>query len=114
LLTGSLETDTRSRSYSDLTCPECGGPLYLSRGERAETYDCLVGHRWSPQSLLEEHSSSVERALWLAIRSLDERARLTGQLADAAQQRGHVLSAGQFAQAAEDAKRSADTLRDAV
>ncbi len=114
LLTGSLETDTRSRSYSDLTCPECGGPLYLSRGERAEAYDCLVGHRWSPQSLFEEHSSSVERALWLAIRSLDERARLTGRLADAAEERGHVLSADQFAQAAEDAKRSADTLRDAV
>lgn len=114
LLAGSPETNTQSRVYSDLTCPECGGPLYLYQGERTETYDCLVGHRWSPQSLLEEQSSSVERALWLAIRSLEERARLTGRLADAARERGHVLTASQFAEAAEEAKRSADTLREAV
>jgi two-component system, chemotaxis family, protein-glutamate methylesterase/glutaminase len=114
LLAGSPETNTQSRSYSDLTCPECGGPLYFYQGERTETYDCLVGHRWSPHSLLEEQSSSVERALWLAIRSLEERARLTGRLADAARERGHVLSASQFAGAAEEAKRSADALREAV
>jgi two-component system chemotaxis response regulator CheB len=114
LLAGSPETNTQSRSYSDLTCPECGGPLYFYQGERTETYDCLVGHRWSPHSLLEEQSSSVERALWLAIRSLEERARLTGRLADAARERGHVLSASQFAEAAEEAKRSADALREAA
>jgi two-component system chemotaxis response regulator CheB len=114
LLAGSPETDTRIRTYSDLTCPECGGPLYFFQGERAETYDCLVGHRWSPQSLFEEHSSAVERALWLAIRSLDERARLTGRLAAAARGRGHPLSASQFSEAAEEAKRSAATLRSAA
>ncbi len=114
LLAGSPGTNTQSRVYSDLTCPECGGPLYFFQGERAETYDCLVGHRWSPQSLFEEQSSSVERALWLAIRSLEERARLTGRLADSARERGHLLSASQFFEAAEEAKRSADTLRDAV
>jgi two-component system chemotaxis response regulator CheB len=114
LLAGSPETDTRMRTYSDLTCPECGGPLYFFDGERAETYDCLVGHRWSPQSLFEEHSSAVERALWLAIRSLDERARLTGRLAAAARERGHPLSASQFFEAADEAKRSADTLRNAA
>ena len=114
MLAGAPETDTRSRDYSDLSCPECGGPLYLYRGERVETYDCLVGHRWSPQSLLEEQSSGVERALWLAIRSLEERARLTGSLADSARDRGHQLSASQFAEAADEAKRSADALRTAV
>lgn len=114
LLAGSPETETRSRVYSDLTCPDCGGPLYLYHGEGVETYDCLVGHRWSPQSLFEEHSSGVERALWLAIRSLEERALLTGRLADSARDRGHQLSARQFSQAAEEAKRSADALRAAV
>jgi two-component system, chemotaxis family, protein-glutamate methylesterase/glutaminase len=112
LLAGSPETDTKSRVYSDMTCPDCGGPLYFS--QRADTYDCLVGHRWSPQSLLEGQSSAVERALWLAIRSLEDRARLTGRLAHAARERGHVLSAAQFADAANEAQRSADTLREAV
>ncbi len=86
----------------------------MHHGERVEAYDCLVGHRWSPQSLFEEHSSAVERALWLAIRSLEERARLTGRLADSARERGHHLSASQFSQAAEEAKRSADALTAAL
>jgi two-component system chemotaxis response regulator CheB len=114
LLDGSLETDTRSRSYSGLTCPECSGPLYVANGERTETFDCLVGHRWSPQSLIEEQGAAVERALWLAIRSLEERGRLTSRLAEKARKRGHVLSADQFDSAAEEAKQSAATLRKAV
>lgn len=114
LLTGSMKTDTRSRTYSDLTCPECGGPLYAWLEERTETFDCLVGHRWSPQSLLEEHGASVERALWLAVRSLEERGRLTARLADGARERGHVLSASQFDNLAEEARRSAGILREAA
>ena len=114
LLVGAPETNTRTRSYSDLSCPECGGPLYLLQSERAETFDCLVGHRWSPESLFEEHSSSVERAMWLAIRSLDERARLTDRLATAARERGHMLSARQFSTVADEAQRSADALREVV
>ena len=85
--------------------------MYVGHGERTETYDCLVGHRYSPQSLVEEQGAAVERALWLAIRSLDERRRLTARLADGARERGHRLTASQFDQAAEEAGRSADTLR---
>ena len=114
LLSGDMETDTRTRSYTGLTCPECGGPLYAGHGDRAETYDCLVGHRWSPQSLAEEHGAAVERSLWLTIRSLEERGRLTTQLGDRASERGHMLSARQFYTAAADARRSAETLRAAA
>lgn len=117
LLAGAPETDTQLRSYSDLTCPDCGGPLYFKDAaelDRAKTYDCLVGHRWSPQSLFEEQGTTVERALWLAIRSLEERGRLTGQLADAARERGHALSARQFSEAAQEAGRSADAIREVV
>ena len=78
---------------------------------RPETYDCLVGHRWSPESLVEEQTASVERALWLAVRLLEERGRLTGRLADAARERGHVLSARQFSRAAEEARQSSDAIR---
>lgn len=111
LLAGNPETNTDSRRYSDLTCPECGGPLYASQGGRAQTYDCLVGHRWAPESLFEEQAASVERALWLAIRALEERGRLTTKLAAAAVERGHVLSATQFSEAADEAARSADIIR---
>jgi two-component system chemotaxis response regulator CheB len=111
MLAGDPETDTRSRAYSGLTCPECGGPLYTGA---EHTFDCLVGHRWSPQSLFEEQSSSLERALWLAVRALDERRRLAARLAGAAQERGHPISANQFAAAAGEAGEAADAIREVV
>jgi two-component system chemotaxis response regulator CheB len=61
--------------------------------------------------LIEEQSTAVERALWLAIRSLDERARLTERLAEAARQRGHELSAEEFQEAAKEAVQAADAIR---
>jgi two-component system chemotaxis response regulator CheB len=73
-----------------------------------------VGHRWSPDSLFEEQGTAVERALWLSIRSLEERSRLTGKLADAARARGHELSARQFSGAAQEARQSADAIREVV
>lgn len=114
LLACDPETNTGSRSYSDLTCPECGGPLYSGREDRSQTYDCLVGHRWSPQSLFEEQSASLERALWLAVRALEERGRLVSRLADAARERRHSLSAGQFDKAASEARQAADAIREVV
>lgn len=113
-ISGSIENGTRIRSYSGLTCPECGGLLYTGHSDRAESYDCLVGHRWSPQSLAEGHSAAVERSLWLAVRSLEERGRLNTQMAGRARERGHALSACQFDEAAADARRSADILRAAT
>jgi two-component system chemotaxis response regulator CheB len=114
LLDGSLETNPLAHTHSGLTCPECGGPLYFAHRERADTYDCLAGHRWSPRSLVEEHSTAVDRELWLTIRSLEERGRLTAKLAESARQRGHLLSATRFSSACEEAGRSAEALRLAV
>lgn len=112
LLSGTVETNTASRSYSGFTCPECGGPLYRANEGRAESYDCLVGHRWAPQVLVEEQSASVERALWLAVRSLEERGRLLTVMADAARERGHTVSVAHFTRGAEEAQQSAGVIRE--
>jgi two-component system chemotaxis response regulator CheB len=102
------------QDHSGFTCPECGGPLYRAKERAADSYECLVGHRWSPESLLEEQASTMERAMWLAIRSLDERRRLTERLAESARSRGHTVSAARFRAAAEEATLAADALRDAT
>jgi two-component system chemotaxis response regulator CheB len=111
LLAGDPQVTPSPRDYSGFTCPECGGPLYHAREHAADSYDCLVGHRWSPESLLEEQATTVERAMWLAIRSLDERRRLTERLAESARSRGHAISAARFQAAAEEAALAADALR---
>jgi two-component system, chemotaxis family, protein-glutamate methylesterase/glutaminase len=114
LLAVDLQIDPPPRDYSGFTCPECGGPLYHAREHAADSYDCLVGHRWSPESLLEEQTGNVERAMWLAVRSLDERRRLTGRLAESARARGHPISAARFGAASEEAGLAADVIRNAT
>ncbi len=114
LLDGDLEVNLPGHPYSGFSCPDCGGLLYFGREDDAFTYDCVVGHSWSPQSLLEGQSVALERALWLAIRSLDERARLTTRLSDDALGRGRRISAGHFRAAADQAWRAADQIRKVV
>ena len=103
-----------ARDYSGFTCPECGDPLYHTREKTTDSYDCLVGHRWSPESLLEQQTSTVERAMWLAIRSLDERRRLTERLAESARSRGYPISAARFRAASAEAALAADVIRGAT
>ncbi len=40
-------------------------------GELSE-YECQVGHRFSPQTLSEAQAEALERALWVALRRLNE------------------------------------------
>ena len=54
---------------------------------------------------------AVERALWAAMRSLEERADLTGRLAKRAEQQAHRHAAGRFRHQSEAARKNADVLR---
>ena len=56
-----------------LGCPECNGPMYEVKDGELAHFECFVGHRFSPESLSEEHTDALERALWTAARKLKER-----------------------------------------
>lgn len=56
----------------DATCPECRGPLTAVADGGPLEFRCLVGHRYSPMSLLHEHYAAQERALWAAVVALEE------------------------------------------
>jgi len=53
----------------------------LKDGEQAH-FQCFVGHRFSPESLSEQHTAALERALWTAIRKLKERVVLQKELVE--------------------------------
>lgn len=63
-------------------CPECSGPMWEMRSGKVTSFRCLVGHSFSPESLLAEEAEAVERALWVAVQTLQERANLLRNLAE--------------------------------
>ena len=65
-----------------VTCPECNGPLYEMKDRELALFQCFVGHRFSPESLSEQHTEALERALWTAIRKLKERVVLHKELVE--------------------------------
>ena len=67
------------------SCPSCGGPLWeigKSKKDSLLRYRCHVGHAFSNRTLIEEQSEATEKALWVALRTLEERARLLKNMSD--------------------------------
>jgi two-component system chemotaxis response regulator CheB len=63
---------------SGYICPDCSGSLQsVSEGN----FRCRVGHAWTGEALLRARDEEVERALWVAIRSLQEKSKLARRLA---------------------------------
>jgi two-component system, chemotaxis family, protein-glutamate methylesterase/glutaminase len=72
-----------------LVCPECHGPLWEAKDGKLVRYQCLVGHRYTSNSLLAAHNEALETAFWIALRTLEERILMQKRLA------GHSQTAGQ-------------------
>src|SRR5436305_5814236 len=71
-----------TRRLIEATCPECRGPLSEVRQDHmAPEYQCLVGHRYAPLTVLDAHSDAQEKALWAAVVALEEAAKLVDALA---------------------------------
>jgi two-component system, chemotaxis family, protein-glutamate methylesterase/glutaminase len=64
---------------SGYSCPDCNGSLMTVQ---AGNYRCRVGHAWSADALLSAQDEEVERALWVALRSLQEKVKLSRRLAE--------------------------------
>lgn len=63
---------------SGYTCPDCNGSLVsISEGN----FRCQVGHAWTAEALLGARDSELEGAMWIAVRSLQEKARLARDMA---------------------------------
>jgi two-component system, chemotaxis family, protein-glutamate methylesterase/glutaminase len=69
------------------SCPECNGVLWETDDGGVLRFRCRVGHVYSSDSMLAAQTDSVDRALWAALRSLEERAALTKKMADRATRR---------------------------
>jgi two-component system chemotaxis response regulator CheB len=95
-------------------CPSCHGALFALDGEPVPRYRCRVGHAWSPESLLDEQAGALEGALWMALRSLEEKSALSERMSLGARARGSSGTAERYAVAAADAASAAILIRDLI
>jgi two-component system, chemotaxis family, protein-glutamate methylesterase/glutaminase len=96
---------------SAFSCPDCNGVLWEIQGGGLVRFRCRVGHAWSPESLLTQQSEALEAALWVALRSLEERAALAERLAEPARRRGHAITRTRFQEQAQEAQQAARLVR---
>jgi two-component system chemotaxis response regulator CheB len=94
-----------------LTCPDCGGVLWEMHNNGELHYRCHVGHVYSLESLLNDKDNMVERALWTAVRALEENASLARRMANRARETNRPHSVHAFEARASDQAKNADLIR---
>lgn len=94
-----------------MSCPECGGPIWkVGHGTQA-VYRCHLGHAASARAMLSGTSAEIERSMWVAIRSLQERAMMLRNMSKDAGDRGRASSGSGFAEKADEAEKHAEQAR---
>jgi two-component system chemotaxis response regulator CheB len=93
-------------ALSGYICPDCNGSLVsISEGN----FRCQVGHAWTAETLPDARDTELEGAMWIAVRSLQEKARLARDVAHKAGTWGLVR---RDAGIAEEAERALTLLSD--
>jgi two-component system chemotaxis response regulator CheB len=106
-----LTTESLPGTPAGFACPSCHGGLFEVPGEPAPRYRCWVGHAWSPDTLLDEQGAAFEGALWMALRSLEEKAALARRMESSATQRGHHGTAARYQAAGQDSEQAGELIR---
>jgi two-component system chemotaxis response regulator CheB len=92
-------------------CPDCSGPLWELRNGGLVRYQCLVGHSYSPASLMQSDAEALERAVWVAVRALEQRASLLRRLVSKARQSDLNKSSSSFEAKALECEAQARVIR---
>ena len=102
----------RPGTPSIYTCPECHGTLWEVDDGGVLRFRCRVGHVYSAESMIAAQTDEVDRALWIALRTLEERTALAHRLAERGRERGHHWVEKAFASRAIETEREAMQIRE--
>ena len=107
----TMREDDRPGQPSAFSCPDCGGVLWEIDDAQLSRFRCRVGHAYSPETMLGAQADVLEEALWSALKTLEESARLAKRLGTQERERGHSWMADRFNAREHDARERADAIR---
>ena len=109
----AMQSSDRPGKPSPFACPECAGVLWeLDEGKgKLLRFRCRTGHAYSVQSLLAEQSQGLEKALWEALRALEEKVALSSRLGKKAREKKQSFSAKRFEDQAQEDQQYALLVR---
>jgi two-component system, chemotaxis family, protein-glutamate methylesterase/glutaminase len=108
----ALHGSDRPGTPSVFTCPECHGTLWEADEHNLLRFRCRVGHIYSPESMIAAQTDEVDRALWTALRTLEERAALAHRLAERGRTRDQRWVDQAFTARARETEIEAGRIRD--
>jgi len=106
--TGDIDMTQQIGVQVPVSCPDCGGPVWEIDQPGPTRYRCHVGHAFSQRSMLQSQEETVEESLWVALRTLEERARMLDRLAQSSGARVGTS----YGQHAEETRAHAGRIRD--
>lgn len=97
-----------------LSCPACGGVLSQIRRLPPLRFRCQVGHAYTAETLETEKEDTIDEAMRVALRIVEERAVLTGKMAEEARRSGRPAAAAIYDQRSRECRGYEEILRKAV
>ena len=97
-----------------ISCPDCSGALYEMQEGGLANFRCHVGHRFSPASLSLAHNEALERALWVAIRTMNERIALYSRMRKRESESGEENVLLRLGESMETAEQDVQLLREII
>jgi two-component system chemotaxis response regulator CheB len=107
----AMDGDDRPGRPSPFSCPDCGGVLWEIDENDMTRYRCRVGHAYSPESMVGAVDDALEEALWTALKTLEESARLSHRLAENERKLGHRWLVERFDEREAEARQRAEVIR---
>lgn len=99
---------------SPLTCPDCGGVLSEVRDTQPLRFRCQIGHAYTAKALIAKQRDSIDVAMRVALRILEERVSLVGRMAKEATQANRLGMAQMHEERAGEYRKHVDILRAAI
>ena len=107
----TVSSSERVGNPSAFSCPDCGGVLWEVHDGELLRFRCRGGHAYSVDSVIAAQSEEADRALWIALKIIEEQAAMSRRLAERARARGHDLLARDFEARVHDAEQRAKVLQ---